>query len=69
MPMPQQPVVEVVAHDDHVRLVCHSCPDRRRLPLDDLALRVGVAAFVDEHTSCGPVSVQLPADAQPLVSA
>ena len=67
--MPQQPVVEVVAHDDHVRLVCHSCTDRRRLPLDDLALRVGVGAFLDEHTGCGPLSVQLPADVrQPLAS-
>ena len=66
MPEPptEQPVVEVVADADHVLLVCRACPDRRRLPYDDLAVRVGVAAFVDEHTGCGPVLLRLP-DAAP----
>ncbi len=63
MPMPAQPVVEVVSHLDHVVVVCHSCPDDRRLPNDDLALRVGVSAFLDEHADCGPVRIRLPLDA------
>lgn len=64
----EQAVVEVVAHHDHVRLVCHSCPDRRRLPLDDVALRVGVRAFVDEHRACGPLRLSLPDTAPQLSS-
>lgn len=67
MPSIERAVVEVVGHDDHVRLVCHACPDRRRLPRDDVALRVGVRAFVDEHEGCGPVRVTLP-DAAPRLA-
>ena len=55
-----QPVVEVVSEAQHVLLVCRACPDRRRLPQDDLAVRLGVAAFVDEHAGCGPLRVGLP---------
>ena len=62
MPMPEQPVVEVVAHLSHVVVVCHACPDDRRLPFDDLALRVGVSAFLDEHADCGAVLIRLPAE-------
>ena len=61
--MPEQPVVEVVTDAADVVLVCHACPDDRRLPNDDLALRVGVAAFLDEHSDCGPVLLRLPLDA------
>lgn len=57
----EHPVVEVVSDAEHVRLVCRACSDRRRLPHDDLALRVGVAAFVDEHTGCGPLQIDLSA--------
>lgn len=62
MEMPEQPVVQVVAHLDHVQVVCHRCPDARHLPHDDLALRVGVSAFLDEHADCGPVLIRLPLD-------
>ena len=62
--MPEQPVVEVVADLSDVVVVCHRCPDDRRLPYDDLALRVGVSAFLDEHADCGPVRIRLPLDQQ-----
>ena len=56
----EQPVVEVATEGDRVLLVCRACPDRRHLPQDDLAVRLGVAAFVDEHARCGPLLVRLP---------
>lgn len=62
MPMPEQPIVEVVSHLTHVVVVCHACSDRRPLPLDDLALRLGVSGFLDEHADCGPVRIRLPED-------
>lgn len=59
---PEHAVVEVSTDATDVVMVCHACPDGRRLPNDHLALRVGVAAFLDEHGSCGPVSLTLPLD-------